>query len=330
MLTKDLAHNAATGGHNKPHNQSVLGGLAGQFLGGQGSHGNSGHGGHGGHGGGHGGGSGGLAGQLIGGILGGGKPHSQQHSEQHATGSGGYGGSSSGHQSGGLMGFLGGQHGSSVSLHAVYLWRNSKNGRRIRVITMAILLMGLDPRAVVTQVKLHHPPTSLHLSSPLGNTDLQVGSTLPRVNKVSILDLTTSSTVVLHSTVKAINRPSMGNTTPPLKPITPNTTVLSLAHKAGKIMLLNNPMILAIHLFLVLLHPNTLPTRLALTLISTTTVSMDLNRRHHQATAPILDPIILMHLKAPLLFRQIKAATTTATTLPHSQGLKVRIHHSLQ
>lgn len=195
---------------------------------------------------------------------------------------------------------------------------------------MAILLMDLDLRAAGTQVKLHHPPTSLHLSTPPGSTDLQADSTLPQANKVSILDLMTNSTVVLQFTVKAINPLNTGNTTPLLKPITPNTTVPSLAHKADKIMLLNNPMILTIHLFLVLLHPNTLPTHLGLTLTSTATAPMALNRRHLQATAPILDLNILMRLKVPLLFRQPKAAITIATTPPHSQGPKVAIRRSLQ
>lgn len=84
------------GNHNKPQNQSGLGGFASSLLGGQGSHGGNGQGG-----------SGGLAGQLVGGLLGG-KPHNQQSGQ----------GQSGGHGQGGLMGmasgFLGGHHGSGV------------------------------------------------------------------------------------------------------------------------------------------------------------------------------------------------------------------------
>ena len=107
-----MALNAVMGGkqNNKP--SSGLGGLASSFLGGQGSHtGNTGGSS----------GSGGLAGQLVGSLLGGGKPHNQQQSS-HSSGSFGSSGTSSSaqHQGGGLMGmasnFLGGHHGSSVSL----------------------------------------------------------------------------------------------------------------------------------------------------------------------------------------------------------------------
>ncbi len=93
--------NAMGGNHNKPQNQSGLGGLASSLLGGQGSHGGNGQGG-----------SGGLAGQLVGGLLGGGKPHNQQSGQGQGQGQSG------GHGQGGLMGmasgFLGGHHGSGV------------------------------------------------------------------------------------------------------------------------------------------------------------------------------------------------------------------------
>jgi len=86
------------GNHNKPQNQSGLGGFASSLLGGQGSHGGNGQGG-----------SGGLAGQLVGGLLGG-KPHNQQSGQGQ--------GQSGAHGQGGLMGmasgFLGGRHGSGV------------------------------------------------------------------------------------------------------------------------------------------------------------------------------------------------------------------------
>jgi len=86
------------GKHNKPQNQSGMGGLASSLLGGQGSHGGNGQGG-----------SGGLAGQLVGGLLGG-KQHNQP------SGQGQSGGQGQGGLMGMVSGFLGGHHGSGVRL----------------------------------------------------------------------------------------------------------------------------------------------------------------------------------------------------------------------
>lgn len=107
MHSQDLAMNAITGGKHKPQNQSGLGGLASSLLGGgnnKPSQGSSGSGG-----------LGGIAGQLVGSMFAE-KPSAQQ--QQASQSSGGYGGSSNGGQQGGggLMSFLGGHHGSSVSI----------------------------------------------------------------------------------------------------------------------------------------------------------------------------------------------------------------------
>jgi len=102
--------NAITGGKHKPQNQSGLGGLASSFLGGghgkPTSQGSSGQGG-----------IGGLTGRLVG-SLSAEKPNAQPQQQHSTPQSSGYGGSSSGGQQsgGGLMGFFGGNHGSSVSL----------------------------------------------------------------------------------------------------------------------------------------------------------------------------------------------------------------------
>lgn len=95
--------NAIMGGKHKPQNQSPLVGLASSLMGGQHggqtSHSNSGSGGSGGFG--------GIAGQLVGSFLdGGGKPQQQQQQQQPPSQQSG----------GGFMSFLGGHHGSSVSL----------------------------------------------------------------------------------------------------------------------------------------------------------------------------------------------------------------------
>ncbi|KAL9097937.1 MAG: hypothetical protein Q9165_000263 [Trypethelium subeluteriae] len=98
-----LLSNVTDGSQGKPgQQQSGLGGLANQFLGG--SHGGQ----HGGQGGSHSGG-GGLVGQIASGLLSGNKPHNQQQQQQGTSG-----GSSSSHQSGlgGLVGGLLGGHGS--------------------------------------------------------------------------------------------------------------------------------------------------------------------------------------------------------------------------
>ncbi len=78
------------GKHNKPQNQSGMGGLASSLLGGQGSHGGNGQGG-------------------SGGLLGG-KQHNQP------SGQGQSGGQGQGGLMGMVSGFLGGHHGSGVRL----------------------------------------------------------------------------------------------------------------------------------------------------------------------------------------------------------------------
>ncbi|KAF2238258.1 hypothetical protein EV356DRAFT_302812 [Viridothelium virens] len=101
------AMNFLSGSQSKPgQQQSGLGGLANQFLGG--SHGGQ----YGGQGGSHSGGGGGLVGQIASGLLSGNKPHNQQQQQQQQQGT--PGGSSGSHQSGlgGLVGGLLGGHGS--------------------------------------------------------------------------------------------------------------------------------------------------------------------------------------------------------------------------
>lgn len=91
--------NAITGGKHKPQNQSPLVGLACSVLGGS-------HGGQTSNSSGGSGGIGGMAGQLVGSFLdGGGKPQQQQQQQPPSQQSGG-----------GFMSFLGGHHGSAVSL----------------------------------------------------------------------------------------------------------------------------------------------------------------------------------------------------------------------
>lgn len=91
--------NAITGGKHKPQNQSPLVGLASSLLGGQ-------HGAQASHSSGGSGGFGGMAGQLVGSFFdSSGKPQQQQQQQPSSQQSGG-----------GFMSFLGGHHGSSVTL----------------------------------------------------------------------------------------------------------------------------------------------------------------------------------------------------------------------